>query len=142
MPSVVIDTNVIISAFAFDGLPEKALKLAFGKCRIVVSVQLLDEYKLTSQHLEASGKITHTQFKAIITGIAALLVNAEFVKPNKKLKLCRDPNDDFILECCLAAKTDYLITGDKDLLVLKDQLPPALKKLCILKPKYFLNTQF
>ena len=46
-----------------------------------------------------------------------------------------------ILECCLAAKADYLITGDKDLLEIN---PNSLKfvgleKLKILNPRDYLS---
>ncbi len=33
-------------------------------------------------------------------------------------KVCRDPKDNKFLECAALAKADYLIAGDKDLLVL------------------------
>lgn len=32
--------------------------------------------------------------------------------------ICRDPNDDFILECATLGHADLIITGDKDLLTL------------------------
>jgi putative PIN family toxin of toxin-antitoxin system len=34
--------------------------------------------------------------------------------------ICRDVDDDNVLACALAAKADYLVTGDADLLVLKN----------------------
>ncbi len=40
-----------------------------------------------------------------------------------------------LLECCLAAKADFLITGDKDLLEIRD-LPFSLK---ILTPRDFVE---
>ena len=40
-----------------------------------------------------------------------------------------------VLECCLAAKAEYLVTGDKDLLSLKD-LPFPLK---IVTPKNYFQ---
>jgi len=38
-----------------------------------------------------------------------------------KVSVPRDPNDDFILATYLAARADYLVSGDKDLLSLKDK---------------------
>lgn len=32
--------------------------------------------------------------------------------------VCRDRADDKFLSCAVAAKTDYIVSGDKDLLVL------------------------
>lgn len=36
-----------------------------------------------------------------------------------RVQVCRDPDDDAILGCAVEGEADYLITGDKDLLVLK-----------------------
>jgi putative PIN family toxin of toxin-antitoxin system len=61
--------------------------------------------------------------------------SATLVHPGQKLLICRDPKDDIVLECCLAAKADFLITGDKDLIEI-DALPFALK---IVSPGAFLR---
>jgi len=34
--------------------------------------------------------------------------------------VCRDPGDDAILACALEARADYLVTGEVDLLELKN----------------------
>lgn len=36
-----------------------------------------------------------------------------------RVRVCRDPDDDHILQLCLNAGANYLVTGDKDLLVLQ-----------------------
>ena len=41
------------------------------------------------------------------------------INPETEVRVCRDPEDDFILSICKDAALDYLVTGDKDLLVLK-----------------------
>jgi putative PIN family toxin of toxin-antitoxin system len=97
-------------------LPEQALRKAFKTADIYASPELLKEYRDTPLKLEASGKITHAQLKALIAGIASFVSKAKIVYPTKKLLLCRDPKDNMVLECCLAAKATHLITGDKDLL--------------------------
>jgi predicted nucleic acid-binding protein len=52
----------------------------------------------------------------LIAGIASVVANAGLVHPKKRLEICRDPKDDMLLECCIAAKADFLVTGDQDLL--------------------------
>ncbi len=81
---------------------------------------LLDEYRTTPLELEFKRKINHSQLKALISGIAAFVANAKIVYPTSKLQLCRDDKDNMLLECCAAAKADILITGDKDLLDIKN----------------------
>jgi len=119
---------VLISAFAFGGVPEKAVKKASVEGDIFVSPDLLDEYRNVPLELEASGKISHLHLKALIAGIAAFVANAKLVIPRKRLSLCRDAKDNMVLECCLEAKAEFLITGDKDLLEI-EHLPFKLVML-------------
>ncbi len=81
------------------------------------------------------GKITHQQLKALISGIAAVVSNARIVYPAESLTLCRDPEDDMVLECCLTAKAKILITGDRDLLDIEN----LTFRLTILSPQEFMN---
>ena len=58
--------------------------------------------------------------------------------PEKNLPIhSRDPKDDFLLSAALGGNADYLITGDEDLLILKDN--PSLGKLRIITIKDFLE---
>jgi len=128
---------VLISAFAFGGIPGMAVKKAFAEADIHVSADLLNEYRTVPLELEAEGKITHIQLEALIAGIAAFVVNAKMVSPRRRLKLCRDAKDNMVLECCLEANAAFLITGDKDLLELTD-IPSGLK---ILTSKEYLEQE-
>lgn len=113
---IVIDTAVLVSAFAFGGTPAKAVMRAFREADLYVSPALLQEYRETPVKLEEQGKITHQQMQALIAGIAAVVSHAKIVYPTETLSLCRDSTDNMILECCHAAKANILITGDRDLL--------------------------
>lgn len=44
---------------------------------------------------------------------------AEFVNVTTEVTECRDPKDNFLLSLAVDGKADYLLTGDKDLLVLE-----------------------
>lgn len=107
-------------------MPEKAVRKAFHSAEIIVSPELLREYRAVPLALEAEGKIDHAQMKALISGIAAIASKARIVQAIKKVPLCRDPKDNMLLECCLAAGADYLVTGDNDLLEISE-LPFNLK---------------
>ncbi len=132
-----IDTGILVSAFAFGGIPEKALKKVFTQGDIFVSPPLLKEYREVPVTLKAEGKIDEGQFKALVIGVATFVSLANLVEPQEKLALCRDRTDNIVLECCLASNTDILITGDKDLLDLRN-LPFVLR---ILSPRQFLQEQ-
>ena len=83
----------------------------------------------------AKGKIDDEQFKILIAGIAAFAATARVVLPQTALSICRDPEDNMVLECCLEARADFLITGDKDLLDI-GRLPFNLR---VLTPRAFLK---
>jgi len=127
---------VLVSAFAFGGVPKKAVKKASKEADIYVSPTLLDEYRDTPLELEAEEKINHIQLKALISGIASFVANTRIVYPSVKLSLCRDAEDNMLIECCYVAGADILITGDKDLLEIEN-LPFDLK---ILTPQRYLES--
>lgn len=133
---------MLVSAFVFGGIPERAVKKAFSETEIYVSPQLLREYRDTPFELESAGKISKAQLRTLLSGIASFVVNGKVVVPEKKLSLCRDEADNMSLECCLAADADFLITGDKDLLEIdKTELNTKLPKLGIVTPNAFLRHQ-
>ncbi len=76
---VVIDTAVLVSAFAFGGAPAKAVMRAFREADLYVSPALLQEYRGTPVKLEEQGKITHQQMQALIAGIAAVVLAGAWV---------------------------------------------------------------
>jgi len=116
-------------------LPEKAVKKAFAEADLYISLALLKEYREVPLALERQGKLTPFQLKVLISGLASFVAQTIVVYPRKKLSLCRDPEDNMLLECCLASKADFLITGDKDLLDMQS-LPFQLQ---ILSPRKFVE---
>jgi len=126
---------VLVSAFAFGGVPKKAVRKAFKEATIYVSPALLDEYRDIPLELEADEKINHIQLKALISGIASFVANTRIVYPTLKLSFCRDAEDNMLLECCYMAGADILVTGDKDLLEIKS----LLFGLKILTPQKYLG---
>lgn len=131
---------MLISAFVFGGIPESAVKKVFTEAEVWVSPQLLKEYRGTLVELEVNHKITHTQLRRLLSGIASFVVNAKVGVPKKSLSLCRDKEDNMVLECCFAAGADFLITGDKDLLEIDEAtLRTEFSKLRIVSPRFFLE---
>lgn len=43
----------------------------------------------------------------------------ELIKVKSKINICRDPKDNFLLNLAVDGKADYLVSGDKDLLIIK-----------------------
>ena len=125
---VVIDTNIFISGILFGGNPLKVLRFwQKGKIELVISPELEAEILRKLKAFEASEELL-TNWKKLIEE------NSILVLPRGKIKLSRDPKDNFLLAAALEAKADYLITGDKDLLILG-----KIGVTKILKPTQFIG---
>jgi len=65
--------------------------------------------------------------------LSYLLTRSLRVRITGALRVCRDPNDDMVLECALLAGAQAIVTGDKDLLTLGSH-----KQIRILTPSEYL----
>ena len=113
---VVLDTNIFISAFAIPGsLSEKAmLKIIEGGDILVLSKDIINEVLLV-----LSSKFSRD--KEGISHVAVILSElGELVKPIKKVSIFKDDPDNRILECAIQGKADVLVTGDKEILQLRE----------------------
>jgi len=63
-----------------------------------------------------------------------LMLSARFVQPDQSVSICRDPKDNTLLECLLAARPSCLVTGDRDLLVLN-----PFQGIPIVTPRAFIT---
>lgn len=103
-----LDTNVIISAVIFGGKPEKVLKLAQeGKIRLVISGAILSEIRNV---LTVKFNRDETEIKRLVKWLVAV---GKIVEPKRKISKVGYGPDNRILECALAGKTDYIVSGDK-----------------------------
>jgi predicted nucleic acid-binding protein len=90
--------------------------------------------------LERENKITPDQATTLLSGIASFVAIARLITPNRELFLCRDPEDNMLLECCLAAQADLLITGDRDLLAIPEtDLMTIRPELKVMSPQIYLK---
>jgi hypothetical protein len=113
VPRVTADTNILVSGLVYRrGKPYDLLRMALdGTINLTVSQHILDEM----------ADVLARKFYATPEEIAeaTLIVRdaARVVAPAVKLDVIReDPADNRILECAVAAGSDYIVTGDKDLL--------------------------
>jgi putative PIN family toxin of toxin-antitoxin system len=127
--SATFDTNVYVSALNFSGTPLRLLNMArAGAIRLDVSATILDEL---TDVLQAKFGWREPDITGAIEQIKAF---ANHVTPAISLKVVhRDPDDDAILACATAARSDYLVTGDKDLLEVTSH-----RGTRIIKPAEFL----
>lgn len=117
---IVIDTNVLLSALLWHGTPHTLFKqVRSGTVELVLSQTLLEEFSevITRQKFAAIIQRTTRTPERILHELQAL---AEMVvAPPLPQPVCRDPDDDAVLACALAAQADLIVSGDADLLVLE-----------------------
>jgi putative PIN family toxin of toxin-antitoxin system len=114
---VVVDSGIWISALEFGGTPATALERLF----------LIDDLAICSDIEDEVLRVLHDKFgrdrKLIQQRLGPLLSQAVRVKVTGEIAgVCRDPNDDCILECAVKAGAQLIIAGDKDLLALRSYL--------------------
>lgn len=128
MTGVVVDTSAYVSALVFGGVPRTAIERAMQQ-----------PYSLaTSNAIRA--ELVETLFTKfgwpqdrIEDAAATLWSEAQWYEPLAVLA-SRDPNDNHVLGCALAARAEIIITGDKDLLVLH-----PFNSIAVLTPAQFIN---
>ena len=133
---VVIDTNILVSGILVElGMPNALLRSwQDGHVHLLTAPPLITEVARTLQKPRIRRK--YQLVDADIDELIESLHAAEQVTPlpYEQLPLVsRDINDNPFLAVALAGNADYLITGDKDLLDLRDN--PALATLQIVTRK-------
>lgn len=135
MLKLILDTNTIISAFFWEGNEAELFrKIEQGKASLFISKEILKEIKDVINRPKFKDTITKSKItpEQIIQKI--ILISHIVIGKNLNINLCRDPKDDKFLECGEHAKADYIVSGDKDLLVLKNY-----KNLKIIKTSEMLK---
>ena len=133
MKRVVLDTNVTIAAFFWDGYLRGVYNLIRdGKLTMLLSKEMEREF------IRVLG---YSKFglspKEILPFVYDLRKHAEVVVAESRVSTIRvDPTDNIFLECATDGKADYIISGDKHLLDLV-----IYNGIQIIKPKDFLSKE-
>ena len=132
---VVLDTNVIISALLSPkGPPAEVInRWEAGEFDVVTAPPLLAELKRALEYQRVKKHLVQPQ-KMIGNLIKRVETVATVVAPPPSLDIVADdPADNRVLECAVAGKASYIITGDAHLLNLKEY-----QGIVILNPAGFL----
>ena len=126
---VVLDTNVLLSGIAYpSSVPGKILAAwRHGSVDVLLSDYILDELRRVLPRLAHRHGLTAAEIDDLVD---VLSIQAEIIAPlpdREPEPALRDGDDQPVLGALLAARqtsgTDYLVTGDKDLLALAAQYP-------------------
>ena len=94
---ILIDTNIFIKNF-----------------EICINDKILDEYEATIHKKIIKKKILDDVL------YEKFLQDVKFFESVSDLKICRDPDDDKFINCAIDAKAIYIVSGDNDLLTIKN----------------------
>jgi len=129
---IVLDTNVLISAIIFPGICRSIVaSLEENRYTLFLSPALLEDLFRALEKPKLKKLISPDTFEEIISLIH---MKATIVEPRIKIKACRDPDDDAVLECAASAKARIIVTGDQDLLTMK-----KFRNISVLSPRRFAS---
>ncbi len=125
---VLFDTNVLFAAFTAKGVCEDIVDEAAGVCDILWSQPLQEE-------LQTVLKRKHKLGPGAQAAMEAFAELCEFCVPVPlPQRVCRDADDDGVLATALVGRAEYVVTGDEDLLLLKE-----FQGIPILPPRRFME---
>jgi len=136
---VLIDANIYLSFLVSpqnrSGSIEFLIEAAFTqRYRLLLPIDLIDEvaHSLETKPFfkQRVDPTTADQFLNAIKNVAEHIATP----PGPLALVTRDPKDDYLIACAISSETDYLVSGDKDLLVIGDTFHP----LKIRTPSAFL----
>lgn len=116
MVRVVVDTNILVSALINRGKPRKLVLKLLEEHTVILSRQML---------AELADVLTRDKFAVktpqVDRFLAILVRKSKIVTPSSRFKvISEDPDDDMVLNTAYAGKAEYIVTGDRHLLALKE----------------------
>lgn len=135
MLRLVLDTNTIVSGLLWHGNEFELLeKIEGGQAHMLINPEMLTElhrvlhYQKINNLIIKSGLADEKLFQKIIS-LSHLAIG-----PKLNIAACRDKEDNKVLECAINGKADFIVSGDDDLLILKE-----FKGIKIIKTSEILN---
>lgn len=116
MLKVVLDTNIFISGLLFNGKQRKILELwQARRFELIISDEILTELRAVLYRKKFNFNKEQVDF--ITTEIKN---NSIQINPDTRYKFSAyDADDNIIIDCAIAGKCDYIVSGDSDILRLK-----------------------
>jgi putative PIN family toxin of toxin-antitoxin system len=116
IPKIVIDTNIYISAIFWGGKPREIIEL--GRSGYVWVFSSAEIEKEIDEKLRLKFKLDEDETVQIILDFSTFTAPAKITK--RIAVINDDPDDDKFIECAVSCGADYIVSGDKHLLKLKE----------------------
>jgi len=130
---VVLDTNIFFSSFYWAGNPRKVFnRITKGLDELFITDEILNE--IASVMERKKYKVNKNEINEYIKIIESYSI--KIISKNIP-EVSRDIDDNKILQCAVDGNCDFIITGDEDLLVLREY-----NNIKIIKPREYLELFF
>ena len=128
---IVLDTNIFFSSFYWAGNPRKVFdRVTKGLDELFITDEILNEI-MSVMNKKKYYKVNVNDINEYIKIIESYSIKlSSYDIP----EISRDLDDNKILQCAVDGNCDFIVTGDDDLLVLKEY-----KNIKIIKPKDYLD---
>jgi len=113
---VIFDSNIWISFAIGKRLNELKTALTHPNVKVFVCRKLLWEVSGTIRKSKLAKYISPERRQMLLE----LMESCHHIEIEEQISILRDPNDDFLLDLATKINANYLITGDNDLLILKN----------------------
>jgi putative PIN family toxin of toxin-antitoxin system len=137
MAKAVLDTTVLVSALLNlnpGGVSYELLRLAKqGAFELCISDEILEETAETLRYPRLRQRFAYSDAD-IVAYCHDLALTGTIVDNVPSVQVVRDPDDDMVVACALAADADYLVSRDQDLLALGEY-----EGIKMIKPEAFLH---
>jgi uncharacterized protein len=139
--NIVVDTNVLVSAILWKGLPFQALKIILEKHSLVQSQSTIKEFEEVIRRekfrkiLQKSGGTPEILIETLILESKFFSISRQSAAKVKRIKI-EDKEDVIFLELAIEAKAPMVVSGDKHLLELKE-----VGRIKFISVKEFLDLQ-
>jgi uncharacterized protein len=130
IPKIVIDTNIYISAIFWGGKPRQVVDLGRNK-KVLIFTSFLIIAEI-AEKLKIKFNLTEEETNQILFDFSTFTTLVE--TPHRIKVIDDDPDDDKFIECAISSLSDFIVSGDKHLLTLKEY-----GKIKILKASEFLS---
>jgi len=119
MVRAVFDTNVLISSLIRSGKPRLLWnKVIKGEIELIISREILSEFNNVARRPKLR---RYVSLKRLRRFNLVLIRRAEIIEVRTHLpQITEDPDDNVIVETALDGRADYIVSGDKHLLILKE----------------------
>lgn len=112
---VVIDTNVLVSAIVYGGIPKQILSLVLDENLVGATTRVL-----MAELIDVLSKKFHFSPQKLADAESLIQDSFLILQPERTISLLDDDDDNRVLEAAVAGMCGYIVTGDSDLLRLKE----------------------